>query len=124
MVVVATAEQMAVQETLDLRGLLRDGPGLEIDRVLANKLLPDRFSARERRALAAAPPSAPVAAALRADSLARHQRAGLARLVRDMAPLPVDTLPFLFTPAIGPGHVAHLADVLDRAWSAGLRASA
>ena len=123
-VVVGTPEQMAVQETLDLRTLLRDGPGLEVDRVVANKLLPDRFSARERGVLAAAAPSTPVAAALRADSLARHQRTELARLVRDMAPLPVDTLPFLFAPALGPDHIAHLADVLDRAWGPSLRASA
>ncbi len=117
-VAVTTAEQMAVHETLDLRELLRSGPGLAIERVVVDRLRPVHFSARELRTLHAAKPCAPIRAALFAASLAAHQRAQLRWLAREMTSVPIDTLPFVFESALGPAAIAGLADELERQWAA------
>jgi anion-transporting ArsA/GET3 family ATPase len=113
-VAVARAEEMPVNETLGLQDALPATVGLEIDVVVANGLLPDRFSAAEVRALRAAPPSEPVRAALVAHARARAQRAQLARLRRS-ARAPVLTLPFVSAAMLDAARIEPLVRALERA---------
>jgi anion-transporting ArsA/GET3 family ATPase len=79
-VAVARAEELAVTETGALRHALRAAVGLELDRVVANALEPDRFTPRETAQLRAHRAQPGVARALSADQRAQYQRAQLARL--------------------------------------------
>jgi anion-transporting ArsA/GET3 family ATPase len=94
-VAVARPEEMPVTETLTLQDALRDEVGLEVGLVVANGVLPQRFSAVDARALERAPDGPEVRAARHAGARARAQRAQLQRLRRG-ARAPVTTLPFLF----------------------------
>ena len=109
----ARPEEMPVNETLALQDALRDDIGLEVDLVVANGMLAQRFSAAEARALAAAPDGPEVRAARRAHARARAQRAQLRRLRRG-ARAPVATLPFAFD-GRRPRGLARLARELERA---------
>jgi anion-transporting ArsA/GET3 family ATPase len=113
-VAVARPEEMAVNETLQLQDVLGDSVGVDVGLVVANGMLPDRFSAAEARALEDAPPSAPVRAALVAHARARAQRSQLARLRRG-ARAPVVTLPFLPAPELDAAAIEPLVRVLERA---------
>ena len=113
-VAVARAEEMPVNETLALQDALPVTVGLQIDVVVANGLLPDRFSAAEVDALRAAPPSPPVRAALIAHARARAQRAQLARLRRG-ARAPVLTLPFVSAALLDAARIEPLVRALERA---------
>jgi anion-transporting ArsA/GET3 family ATPase len=113
-VAVARAEEMPVNETLALQDALPATVGVEIDLVVANGLLPDRFSAAEVRTLEAAAPSPPVRAALVAHARARAQRAQLARL-RRAARAPVLTLPFVSAAMLDAARIEPLVRALERA---------
>jgi anion-transporting ArsA/GET3 family ATPase len=113
-VAVARAEEMPVNEALALGDALPATVGLEVDLVVANGLLPDRFSAAEVRALRAAPPSRPVRAALTAHARARVQRAQLTRL-RRAARAPVVTLPFVSAALLDTERIEPLVRGLERA---------
>jgi anion-transporting ArsA/GET3 family ATPase len=113
-VAVARAEEMPVNETLELEEALPASVGLDIDLVVANGLLPDRFAPAEVRALRAAPPSRPVRAALMAHARARAQRAQLQRL-RRRARAPVVTLPFVSAAMLDAERVEPLVRALERA---------
>jgi anion-transporting ArsA/GET3 family ATPase len=113
-VAVARAEEMPVNETLALQDALPASVGVGIDVVVANGLLPDRFSAAEVEALRAAPPSPPVVAALTAHARARAQRAQLARL-RRAARAPVLTLPFVSAALLDAAAIEPLVRALERA---------
>jgi Mrp family chromosome partitioning ATPase len=94
-IAVARPEEMPVTETLSLQDALRDEVGLEVGLVVANAVLPQRFSAAEAVALEAAPDGPEVRAARHAGARARAQRTQLRRLRRG-ARAPVTTLPFVF----------------------------
>jgi anion-transporting ArsA/GET3 family ATPase len=94
-VAVARPEEMPVNETLALQDRLRADVGLEVDLVVANGMLPQRFSAADGRALEAARDGAAVRAARHAHARALAQRAQLQRLRRG-ARAPVTTVPFVF----------------------------
>jgi anion-transporting ArsA/GET3 family ATPase len=94
-VAVARLEEMPVNETLALQEALHAEMGLDIDLVVANGVLPARFSAAEARALAAAADGPVVRAASHAHARSQAQRAQLRRLRRG-ARAPVATLPFVF----------------------------
>jgi anion-transporting ArsA/GET3 family ATPase len=119
-VAVALPEEMPVNETVELEGRLRDEMGMEIDQVVVNALLPERFSADDCEQIAAANGSHPVTgvrAALRAavteQHQARAQRSQLRRLKRD-AVAPVATLPFLFEPDLDLGSFERLSGELEK----------
>jgi hypothetical protein len=107
---VATPESAAVEELLALRQTL-DG---RLDAVLANAVVAARFSAADALALRGAqaraqldaPAHEALAAAIAEETLARAQRAQLARL-----PSPL-VLP-LISPQIARGELETLADVLE-----------
>jgi anion-transporting ArsA/GET3 family ATPase len=109
-VAVARPEEMPVNETLALQDALRADVGLEVDLVIANGMLPQRFSAADARALDAARDGAAVRAARHAHARAQAQRAQLQRLRRG-ARAPVATVPFVFDG----DRLARLARELERA---------
>jgi anion-transporting ArsA/GET3 family ATPase len=101
-VAVALAEEMPVNETVELEGRLDREMGMAIDQVVVNALLPERFSGEDCEQISEANGSHPVPAvraALRAalseHTRARGQRSQLRRLKRDLE-APVATLPYLF----------------------------
>jgi anion-transporting ArsA/GET3 family ATPase len=94
-VAVARPEEMPVNETLALQDALRDDVGLEIELVICNGMLPQRFTPTDARALEAAPDGPEVRAARHAHARAGAQRAQLRRL-RRRARAPVTTLPHVF----------------------------
>jgi anion-transporting ArsA/GET3 family ATPase len=109
-VAVARPEEMPVNETLSLQDALRDELGLEISLVVANGVLPQRFTAADSRRLAAAPDGPEVRAARHAGARARAQRTQLRRLRRG-AGARVTALPFVFDEH----PMARLARDLERA---------
>jgi anion-transporting ArsA/GET3 family ATPase len=90
-IAVARPEEMPVNETLALQDALRDDVGLEIELVICNGMLPQRFTPTDARALEAAPDGPEVRAARHAHARAGAQRAQLRRL-RRRARAPVTTL--------------------------------
>ncbi|HZI90542.1 MAG TPA: ArsA-related P-loop ATPase [Thermoleophilaceae bacterium] len=116
---VALAEEMPVNETIDLEGRLREQMGLELALVLVNGVLPERFTGAEAEAIAAADGDAgPVArealeAALTAHERAKAQRSQVGRLRRGTE-APVATLPFLLTPELELAGLEELSRELER----------
>ena len=113
--IVATGEEMAVNESIALQQAL--GNDFAIDRVLANGLYPERFTEAERelleRALAEStdPAGELLEGALAEARRARAQREQIARL-RDLAGAAVTELPFLFSSEIGIDELDELAEKL------------
>ena len=106
-VAVALPEEMPVNETVELERELRDELGMELDAVVVNALLPERFDSDEAERIeqtAASNGSPGVDAALKAALFehrrARTQRAELERLSHALRRRPL-TLPFLFDPDLG-----------------------
>jgi dethiobiotin synthetase len=116
---VALAEEMPVNETIDLEARLRDQMGLELAHVLVNGVLPERFTGAEVKAIASANGDAgPVAreaieAALVSHERAKSQRSQVGRLKRG-AKAPVATLPFLATPELDMAGLEELSRELER----------
>lgn len=118
-VAVALAEDMPVNETLDLGDRLGEEMGQHLQAIVVNAIYPERFSGAEAEAIAAADgkPSkaarAALDAALSEHNRARAQRSQLRRLRRE-ADAPVSTLPFLFEPEIGQEQIETLSRELER----------
>lgn len=113
-VVVTTAEELPVSEAQELEEALGERTGVHVVLGVANGLLPDRFSAAERDALAAGARHDPAMAV--ADVHARRandQQRQLARLRRGLR-APVVTLPAAVGRRLGPDDVAALADRLEQ----------
>jgi anion-transporting ArsA/GET3 family ATPase len=123
LLVVATAEEMPVNETLAMRDAIL-AEGWALDAVVVNSLYPERFDAADVELLGAAfddAAPAPVLAAVRAayseHARVRMQRAQSARL-REGLGTDVLELPYLFVDGIGRPELDRLADVLEQALSA------
>ena len=119
-VAVALPQEMPVNETLLLRDELA-AAGLRVDRVVANGCYPQRFTARDVKALraAAADGQGPLArsalrAALSEQVRAREQRPQLRRLREGFGKAPVQ-LPFVFAPELDRTALHTLSDVLESA---------
>jgi anion-transporting ArsA/GET3 family ATPase len=116
-VAVARPEEMPVSEALDLERALRAEMGVALALVVANGVLPDRFTQDEAarlRTTAGGGAGAALRAALAAHERARAQRLELSRLRRE-SHAPVATLPFLFEPVLSAEALGGLADRLERA---------
>jgi anion-transporting ArsA/GET3 family ATPase len=100
-VAVALAEEMPVNETIELGGRLEETVGLGLDAVVVNALFPERFSSEEAAELRSLGDEAAVAAALAEHDRARGQRQHLRRL-RHAVDAHVYTLPYLFEERLGP----------------------
>lgn len=125
-VLVATPEELPVSEALELEDALAERTGVPVVLGVANGLLPDRFSAAERDALAAGAVHDPALAVADAHARRAHdQQRQLARLRRGLR-APVVTLPAVPGRRLGPVDVAGLTDRLEqglrRAASAGREA--
>jgi anion-transporting ArsA/GET3 family ATPase len=117
---VALPEEMPVNETLEFRSKLHSDMGHDVELVVMNALLPERFGGEEAEAIERVDgghgePS--VAAALRAalteHRRARSQRAQLRKLKKEVE-RPVLTLPFLFETDLGLGEWERLSQELER----------
>src|SRR3954452_10105251 len=113
-VAVATAEELPVNETLALARVLGDELGQRSAGVVANAVLPQRFTGAEVRRLDAAPRSPAVRAAHAEAARSRSQRGQVARLRRGLPGVEVRTLPFLFATELGPQQLAALGRELVR----------
>ena len=116
---VALAEEMPVNETLELGGRLEQAVGLGLDAVVVNGLYPERYTTADAKALRSAatnglPPDE--LAAVRA-ALAEHQRAraqqGHVKRLRKEAGAPVLELPLLFELQVGLEQFRYLAAWLE-----------
>ncbi|HYI36624.1 MAG TPA: ArsA family ATPase [Thermoleophilaceae bacterium] len=118
-VAVALAEEMPVNETIDLQQRLRDEVGVELAAVIVNAVLPERYSNDEAEKLQSLDGQGgpatreAVATALIAHSRAREQRSQIGRL-RRAVDVPVITLPFLLTPEVDLDGLRTLAAELER----------
>jgi hypothetical protein len=116
---VALAEEMPVNETIDLENRLAQEMGMALSAVLVNGVLPERFSVADAKAMTAArgagSPAAREAltAALGAHERARSQRSQVARLKRGVE-APVSTLPFLLAPEMDRGGLESLSVEVER----------
>jgi anion-transporting ArsA/GET3 family ATPase len=121
-IAVSTAEEMPVNETIALHEALTDD-GLALEAVVVNARYPDRFSdsdATQLEALLAAPngshPDPGLRAALRAALSERERAAAQAeqqRRLETAVPVPIATLPFVFSPALGSEELDELSAVLE-----------
>jgi anion-transporting ArsA/GET3 family ATPase len=109
---VALPEEMPVNETVDLERRLGDDLGMRVDQIVANGVLPQRFTAAEVRGLREVRDNTAVQAALAEHHRASGQQEQLDRL-RDEARAPVSTLPYLFEPEPRRREVELLSDRLD-----------
>jgi anion-transporting ArsA/GET3 family ATPase len=116
-IAVATPEQMAVSEALELQGTLAESLEIALEGVVVNRVLPARFSGAEQRTLASAPDDPAVRSARWFAARARAQRAQLARLRRGLRGVPSTTLPFFFSDDLGAEQLQALARRLAR-WQA------
>jgi len=109
---VALPEEMPVNETVDLERRLDDELGMGVDRVIANAVIPDRFSAADVGRLRALDRNPAVGAALAEHRRAAGQQEQLLRL-RKAARAPVVTLPYLFEPELQRRELELLSDRLE-----------
>jgi len=111
-IAVATPEQMAVSETLALQASLTERFGIALDAVVANRVLPSRFTPGDALALARAPEDPAVRSARWFAARAKAQRAQLARLRRGVAPTRCTTLPLRFEAALERDDIERFAQLL------------
>lgn len=111
-IAVATAEEMPVNETLDLRSELRDRVGLDIALGVVNSLEPEYFSGDEIAKLRKTEPIAPIEAAILQSERADRQMEQYERLAKDLK-RPLIDLPFLYEKSIGRAELNELADKLS-----------
>jgi len=118
-VVVTTPAEMAVAEAVVLHDELRERPGLPVQRVVVNAVLPDRFGDAEVAALGRLRPGPARRAALAAAARARRQRTELRRLRAALPAVALELLPFAFVPELERPALerlaGELAGVLDQA---------
>src|SRR3954466_14322392 len=118
---VALAEEMPVNETLDLGTKLQDAVGLGLHAVVVNALYPERYTQDEAEMLRSAASNGLKPEALDAvrAALAEHERAsaqqGHVQRLRDEAGAPVLELPLLFEPQIGLEQYRYLSGCLESA---------
>jgi anion-transporting ArsA/GET3 family ATPase len=113
-VAVSTAEEMPVNETLQLRDALASGSDpLELETVVLNGLYPDRFTPEEITKLAAYTDAPAVGVALNEHKRAQAQRLQQQRL-DDAFGQRLVTLPYLFAPQLELPQLQLLAQDLAR----------
>jgi anion-transporting ArsA/GET3 family ATPase len=117
---VALPEEMPVNETVDLEQRLADDLGMEVGQVVANGVLPARFTAADVRRLhsldgqGTKAAQAAVGSALVEHGRAEAQREQLERLRAEVR-APVTTLPYLFEPEPRRRELELLSDRLEEA---------
>jgi anion-transporting ArsA/GET3 family ATPase len=112
-IAVARPEELPVNETIQLRAELEAEVGLPLSLAVVNRVLPDRFTPADARALGAAGAGPAAEIALVRHRRARAQRAQVARLRRRLD-CPVVSLQDLLSPALDAAAVRRLAGDLER----------
>jgi anion-transporting ArsA/GET3 family ATPase len=110
-IAVATAEEMPVNETLDLRAELKARVGLDIALGVVNELEPEFFTDKEIAELRKQAELAPIEAAILQSERARRQEEQYERLAKELK-RPLIDLPFLYEKSIGRAELNELADKL------------
>ena len=116
---VALAEEMPVNETIELEQRLKQEVGVTLAAVVVNAVLPERYSNAEAEQLdgvngqGGPATREAVATALAAHARAKEQHSQIARLKRALD-APVVTLPFLLTPEVDIEGLHTLAAELER----------
>ena len=113
----ATPEEMAVNESVALAEALPEA-GLALDALIANAVLPQRFSAPSSSAVAGSASAAAAGGPPRRlceprspkRRVPRTQRAELERLREVVPPIPIAELPFLFSADFGIDELERLAE--------------
>jgi anion-transporting ArsA/GET3 family ATPase len=116
-IAVATATELAIEEALELEQRLADTLARELDAVLVNAVIPQRFSASDLQTLERAASDGELGTAAFEASSAVHERARaqhslVARLRR--RGLPVHTVPFQFVRELDRAGVERIASSLAR----------
>jgi anion-transporting ArsA/GET3 family ATPase len=115
--IVARPEEMAVNESIELEATLLNPPkgsSFAVDRIFANGVYPDRYSAAERKKIAGVPAGVraetePALEAVAEEAERRSsQESQLARL-REGTVGSITELPFLFEPRFGEAELRELA---------------
>ncbi len=118
-IAVALAEEMPVNETIELEQRLKQEVDVKLAAVVVNAVLPERYSNAEAEELEAVNGQGgpatreAVATALAAHKRAREQRSQISRLRRALD-APVITLPFLLTPEVDVDGLRTLAAELEK----------
>ncbi len=110
-IAVATAEEMPVNETLDLRRELQERVGLDLALTVVNALEPEYFSAKEIATLRKEEPIAPIEAAILQSERHDRQREQYDRLIDELG-RPIIDLPFIYERGLGRRELNTLADEL------------
>jgi anion-transporting ArsA/GET3 family ATPase len=111
-VLVATPEELAVNETIDLQRALADDLGMTIERVVVNRVLPAPFADAEAAALQAAPADPAIASALWLHRAASAQQRQLTRLRAAVGAVPLRTLALRFDGLDGADALRAIAESL------------
>ena len=117
-VIVTLAEEMPVQESLELHAILRTELALPVKALVVNQVLPRLFAPAERAAVEALPDALATESALQPLAVAARARCAreeiqeqsLARMTEKLPGLPRVTLPLLFTPELGRAQIESLAE--------------
>lgn len=111
-VAVALPAELPVSETIDLGARLRKAIGRHLETVVANGVVPDRFTEEEVERIGEIAAGSDAARAVHgADARAANQHEHLARLSEEVK-TPVIELPFLFASQFERRHIEELADHL------------
>jgi len=114
-IAVATATELAIDETLELQQRLADALARELDAVLVNATIPQRFSSSDLQTLERAASDGELATAALQAARAVHERAraqhGLVVRLRRRG-LPVHTVPFQFERELDLAGVQRIASSL------------
>lgn len=120
--IVMLAEEMPVNESVELKARVDEDIGMQVGYALANNIFPDMFTAPEARQIQALRDACPndedgVRSILEA-GVFRHERTKLQehyleRAERELQ-LPVVEIPFIFEAELQPKHIRQLADALVR----------
>lgn len=115
-VVVTLAEEMAVNETIELAQAIRRSEAIALGPVVVNAVWPDRFDAEETRWLASAPDrDDPLIALGRYHAERRRRAVRQIERLRSELPEPPLALPLVFQPALDRPHLRKLVAALDEA---------
>jgi anion-transporting ArsA/GET3 family ATPase len=119
-VAVTLAEDMPVNETLELNAALRDELGLPVVRLVVNRVVPRLFDAEERPVFEGLPaqlregsPLAPLAAAGHVRAVRERVQAESLAVLTERMQVPRTELPRLFVPEFGRAEVEALSRAFD-----------
>lgn len=122
-VLVTLAEEMPTNEARELSASLRDELGLDVQHLVINQVYPDRFPdgspelqvlERLRAADNLTHDLGALADHAESERLRRELNEGYMKELGEIIPAPQSSLPFLFSPTLGPDEIDDLSQILER----------